>query len=169
MKRAPFLAPVLALALVLATAVPAVAAPATDSSVPITSVLDYPQARTSGGNFILHSRLMHSSANAGWCCRLYFDTDLNSMTGWFPSRGYEIVSCPNFSRLQNPVMHTLAGSTDGMGGAWCGLGGLQIDRNSLDLSVPLAMLGSGDGRFAWELMVFDSQGTWLGSYGGRIE
>lgn len=158
MRRIPLLA---ALFILVSTAA---------AAYPIGSVLAPPQARISGGSFSLRTRIVDGGTNPrAWSCRLYFDTDLNSSTGWFPSRGYEYVACPAITRgSQMPVARTLVQTADGMGGPFCGYGSGQVADRTLSLSVPLSVLRPSNGRLAWELMVFDAHGTWIGSYGGRF-
>jgi len=139
---------------------------------PLEYALAAPQAKVMKGDFSLRARVVSDkgASQPSWHCRLYFDTDLNSFTGWLQSRGYEYVACPTaYAGGQLAVSHTLTSSTDGMGGSLCGYGSMVMDSRELTLTVPLSMLGSSDGRFAWELMVFDASGTWLGSYCGRYE
>lgn len=156
MKHTPSLAALLIL--VFAAAV---------GAQPIGTVLASPQVKISGGSFNLRARILDSGE--AWSCRLYFDTDLNRSTGWFPNRGYEYVACPSMSGgTRMPVARTRVSSADGMGGPLRGYGSEQAADHTLSLSVPLSVLGPSNGRLAWELMVFDASGTWIGSYGGRI-
>jgi hypothetical protein len=156
--------PVIAIPLLLAFATSALANP-------LESVLNTPQVKVTGGSFNLRARLATDNAGStpNWTCRLYFDTDLNSSTGWFPSRGYEYVACPApGNSFSLPVSHAQLSSSDGTGGELCGYGSTSMSSKTLTLSVPLSLMGPDDGRLAWELMVFDANGTWIGSYGGRI-
>jgi hypothetical protein len=157
--------------IVVVFAVLALASASLATANPLESVLAAPQAKVMKGDFSLRARVVldKGTSRPAWRCRLYFDTDLNSFTGWLQSRGYEYVACPDIDAgTQLAVARTMISTSDGMGGALCGYGSMLMGSRELTLTVPLSMLGPSDGRFAWELMVFDENGTWLGSYCGRF-
>ena len=159
----------LSLAAALAVAWVGTATAAPRSSSPLESILSAPQATVAKGVFSLRSRIIDTAVGTDWSCRLYFDTDLNSFTGWFPSRGFEYVAGPSSSDpSQAEVCHTVLDSPDGMGGELTGYAAMGMASSTLSFNVPLSTLGPDDGRLAWELMIFNASGKWIGSYGGRI-
>lgn len=142
----------------------------TASANPLDSILGSPQVSVDKTDFKLRARIVNggTSTQAGWSARLYFNTDLNTMTGWFPTRGYEYVATPVIGRTPLPVAPTVLESSDGCGGTVCGWGTWNRDSHAIKLTVPLAAMGPSDGSLTWELMVFDESGVWIGSYLGRV-
>lgn len=143
------------------------AIPARASDPPIVDILAAPQSKVSHDAFSLSTRIL-GDVPAGWTYRLYFDTDLNQFTGWLPTRGYEYVAIPHTDSVLF-VYETRPSDPNGLGGPLSGFGSATQTDHKLSLSVPLASIVDTDGRFAWELMVFDAAGKWQGSYLGRFE
>ena len=134
---------------------------------PLQQILGTPTVKISNGTFSLHARI--NDGATAWTCRLYFDTDLNAFTGWLPSRGYEYMGVPAPSpAVDFPVCQCLIDSNDGFGGLITGRGSEDAGSNAVTYDVPLSTLGNDDGRLAWELMVFNASGQYVGSYAGRF-
>jgi len=100
--------------------------------------------------------------------RLYFNTDLDPMTGWLYSRGYEYGTFSSeLAGIFEPVRETVASSADGGGGRVTGQASVTIKPSSVEVEVALSTIRD-DGRLVWELMVFDNAGVWMGSYAGNV-